>query len=187
MADEPKPENTAGAGGETGTPKVFNQDELDRIVSERLNREKAKYADYDDLRKQVETLAAEKKKRDEKEMTELEKTKAALQEKETVLADLQKDREWRKQWEEKEAASIEKDMANLTEGQKAIVIALPLEQRRLAIAEFQQSVLRGPHAGKGGHIDGIPTLDELNDIRAKYGSSSQRWKDAYLKYRESKL
>lgn len=45
-------------GGQGGKPDTFTQADVDRIVADRLKREreatKAKYADYDDLKKQAE-------------------------------------------------------------------------------------------------------------------------------------
>lgn len=35
------------------------QDELDRIIQKRIDRERAKFADYDELKKQIETLTAQ--------------------------------------------------------------------------------------------------------------------------------
>jgi hypothetical protein len=42
--------------GQTNTPAqgTFNQDDVDRIVRERLDRERAKYADYDDLKQRAQ-------------------------------------------------------------------------------------------------------------------------------------
>lgn len=78
-----------GGGGEGGAPaggaKTFAQDEVDRIVQDRLARERAKYADYEDfktkaakfdevdaaskteLQKANDTAAAEKKRADDTE------------------------------------------------------------------------------------------------------------------------
>lgn len=52
MADDPTP--TPKDGGE----KTFTQAELDRIVEERLKRERAKYADYDQLKAQADKAKA---------------------------------------------------------------------------------------------------------------------------------
>lgn len=57
MPDDPTPP----AGGGDPTPpvadKTFTQADLDRIVGERLAREQAKYADYDDLKTAAGKLA----------------------------------------------------------------------------------------------------------------------------------
>jgi len=185
MADEQKPETTASAGADTAEAKLTQAD-VDRIVAQRLERERAKYSDYDELRKKAETLEAENKKRAEAEMSELQKLQAALSEKDKTLAELQQDREWRQKWEERESEAILSEMESLTAGQQSIINALPLDQRRAAIREFQSSVPRGPHSGKGGKIDGVPTLEELDEIRDKYGPGSQRWREAYKKYKDNR-
>lgn len=38
------------AAGEQQEPRTFTQEEVNSIVADRLNRERAKYADYDDLK-----------------------------------------------------------------------------------------------------------------------------------------
>lgn len=39
---------------ETGAEKKFSQDEVNKLIEERLKREKAKYSDYDTLKTQIE-------------------------------------------------------------------------------------------------------------------------------------
>ena len=54
----------------TGTlPKTFTQDEVDRIVGDRLSRERAKYPDYEDLK----AKAAKLDEMEEASKTELQK------------------------------------------------------------------------------------------------------------------
>jgi hypothetical protein len=64
MPDEAKPEAT--------TETTFTQADVDRIVRERVAREKAKYADYDDLKAKAGTAATveEKMAALEKRLTE---------------------------------------------------------------------------------------------------------------------
>lgn len=52
MADDPTP--PADDKGDEG--KTFTQADLDRIVAERLTREKSKYADYDELKAKASKL-----------------------------------------------------------------------------------------------------------------------------------
>ena len=65
-----------GAGGQEGSDQTFTQADVDRIVADRLKREReavrAKYADYDDLKKKAEGA-----KTAEERMAELEKEIAA--------------------------------------------------------------------------------------------------------------
>ncbi len=62
-------ESTAPATEETAAPETFTQADVDRIVRERVQRERAKYADYDELKakaagvKTVEDRLAEMEKR----------------------------------------------------------------------------------------------------------------------------
>lgn len=68
------------------TPKTFTQDELDKIVADRIAREKKKlekYADYDELKTKLSTFEQAEQERKESEMSELEKLQAKLAEKET--------------------------------------------------------------------------------------------------------
>ncbi len=46
-------EPEGGAGGETRT---FNEDDVNRIVQDRLSRERAKFKDYDEIRAKAEEL-----------------------------------------------------------------------------------------------------------------------------------
>ena len=46
----PTPDPTSNPNPEPTTDQTFTQADLDRIVSERLQRERAKFADYDDLK-----------------------------------------------------------------------------------------------------------------------------------------
>lgn len=50
--------NSAAAGA----AKTFTQEDLDRIIAERLNREKSKYADYDQLKQAAEGRKTEMEK-----------------------------------------------------------------------------------------------------------------------------
>lgn len=62
-------------------PKTFTQAEMDAIIGERLDRERKKYADYSDLKKAAEKLAEIEKG----QMTELERMKAELAERDKLL------------------------------------------------------------------------------------------------------
>jgi hypothetical protein len=54
-------QDAAGSGGKndggTSPDKTFTQADLDRIVADRLGRERSKYGDYDSLKAQAEELA----------------------------------------------------------------------------------------------------------------------------------
>lgn len=69
--------NTQPAGNDTQQQqKTFTQEELERILAERLKREREKYKDYDELKKAAEEL----KKIKESQMSEQEKLQMRLAE-----------------------------------------------------------------------------------------------------------
>lgn len=68
-------ESDSGGGNDVEQPiKTFTQDELDKVVQEHLERERKKYADYDDLRKSKEKLDELEKS----QLSEQEKLKAVF-------------------------------------------------------------------------------------------------------------
>lgn len=91
MADELN-KVSADAGQEQNTEqqaeqKTFTQEDVERIISERLKREREKYKDYAELKK----MAEEYQKLKEAQMSETEKLQAKLAEYERQL--LEKERE----------------------------------------------------------------------------------------------
>ena len=59
--EDPPPPAEGEAGGEQ-PPTTFTQADVDRIVRERVQRERAKFADYDDLKKKAgQTVTAEQR------------------------------------------------------------------------------------------------------------------------------
>ncbi len=75
MADEAPTPDEGTDGGDAG--KTFTQAQLDKIVEERLARERHKYADYDDLKQAAARLAEleDEKKSDEQKL--LDRVEAA--------------------------------------------------------------------------------------------------------------
>lgn len=62
MEETVKQEATPTAGEQQPTGRTFTQDEVNTIIADRLTRERAKYADYDDLKtkaQQFDTTKAE--------------------------------------------------------------------------------------------------------------------------------
>lgn len=56
----PKNDEGGNSDDKGGFKPISSQDELDRIVQKRLDREKAKYADYDDLKTQATAFETER-------------------------------------------------------------------------------------------------------------------------------
>jgi len=63
--------------------KTFTQAELDDIVAKRLDRERKKYGDYDDLKTKLTELQAAEDERKRGELTEIERYKADLEKEQT--------------------------------------------------------------------------------------------------------
>lgn len=191
MADEHKTEQTGNTGQQTDTAngQVFTQDEVNRIVSERLARERAKFVDYDEVKKTAETLAAEKKQREEKELVEQNKWKELVEQREKELEALKPKAERYDAWQTAEAQRIEKELEGLSDTQKTIVNALPLEQRMAAISEFKASTdtrRPGVPAHKGGKgSNGAPTIEDVEEAAKTYGHGSATWREVYGKYRQA--
>jgi len=176
MSDETK---TVEPGTE---PKTFTQEDVNKFVAERAARVKAQYADYDEVKKQAETLAAEKKKREDSELSELEKVNKELERIRAENAELAKDKQWRSDYEKREAERIEVLMKDLDEVQKDIVQSLPLEKRAIAIEQYTKSTPGSPEGGKGGKTN-FNELghDDLSEIKRKYGLSSLQYREALKK------
>lgn len=91
MTDKTTPESetdgTPPESGEKPTGKTFTQQDLDRLIDERLKRERAKYADYGDLKKAAEQWKAH----EDAQKSELEKLQsqvtAAIAERDKAQAD----------------------------------------------------------------------------------------------------
>lgn len=75
MGDEP---NDNGQGGSSkpddANSKTFSQEDVDRVVADRLKRERAKFSDYDDLKAKADKLA----QLEDKDKNEVEKLKEQL-------------------------------------------------------------------------------------------------------------
>lgn len=78
---EPDPEPTPTPAEPDPTPeKTVTQTELDEIVEKRLARERAKYADYDDLKTKAAEFEAEKKRIEDEQLSQSERLQKALDE-----------------------------------------------------------------------------------------------------------
>lgn len=87
MTDEQKQPTTPETGAEPGNKtedkgeKTFTQTELNRIIDERLERERKKYTDYGDLKKAAEQWKAH----EDAQKTELQKLQEQLSSKDSAL------------------------------------------------------------------------------------------------------
>ncbi|MDZ5608569.1 phage scaffolding protein [Bacillus pseudomycoides] len=101
--DTPPDQNT-NPGGTDDPPKTFTQEELDEIVTKRLERERKKstekYGDYDDVKAKLAEYEKAEEERKKQEMTETQRLQAEKEEAE------------RKAQEASEAAQKAQEQAN---------------------------------------------------------------------------
>ncbi|MCR8983407.1 hypothetical protein, partial [Brevibacillus laterosporus] len=78
FAEDNIEEQTPPTDDSVETPKTFTQEELDRIVADRVARERKKtekYADYDELKTKITEYERERDEKQRAEMTEIERWK----------------------------------------------------------------------------------------------------------------
>lgn len=97
--------------------KTFTEDEVNEIIKKRLERERKKYSDYEDLKAQLEQLRQAEEERKRAEMSELDRYKVdlekALNERQTFEQELEKLRESVKQERIKNAFITAATSANI--------------------------------------------------------------------------
>lgn len=77
FADDPEPTPQDPSADPTPEPeKTFTETEVNDIVAKRLERERKKYADYDDIKAQLTELLAAEEEREKAQMSELERAEA---------------------------------------------------------------------------------------------------------------
>lgn len=138
--------------------KTFNQADVDRIIKERLERERTRYADYDELKK----ASGELEKLRKAQMSEQEKKDARIAELERAQAD------WEAQDKARAAAINEKLIraeVRLVAGQMGF--KSPDDAYRLA-------ELAGVEVGEDGSISGVKkALEELKKNKEYLLASEQ--------------
>ena len=180
------PEPTPGANGEP-TPKPvavdsFTKEQVDKAAANARREAESKLTE---AQERLAAFEAKEKERLDAELSEIDKVKKQHEETLAQLEIHKKDSEWRTAWELKEAEAIEKDMEELDDDTKELIVSLPLEKRRAAVSKFKaSSASPNPDATKWVHLKqfGIPTLPEVTALRDKYGAASKEYRDAYKKY-----
>lgn len=92
MADEPNPTPEGGDGKEP--EKTLTQEQVNKIVEERLARERQKYADYDDLKTKAaeyDKLEESKKSEEQKLLERIEAAEKRAEQAEKSVAEAQVD------------------------------------------------------------------------------------------------
>lgn len=157
MADEPtkdteKKETPEGGAG-TGDAK-FTQEEVNKIIAERLAREKSKFSELEQKAKELETLQAKIKEAEEAKLKEKAEWKELAEKHEAKIKELEPFKANWEAWQQAETERIEKmiEDAKLTDDDKALVTKLPLEDRRAMVERLTASNAERRHTpdGKGG-------------------------------------
>jgi len=186
MADEPK---TVEPGTEPVKPeeKTFTQSQLDAIIKDRLARATKEYSDYEDIKKKAETLEAERKKREEAELTENEKLKKDLEEAQRKADEIALEKEqlskFKTDWEERETEKVNKAMEDLSEDVKGEINSLPLEKRMFFINQLKGTKPSNGEWGKKPREGDEITIDS---IMAKKARGDQSWRADFEKYKKMK-
>lgn len=180
MSDETKPDEST----ETQTQeKTFSQAEVDSLIKQRLGREQSKFSDYDDVKKQLETLQAKEKERLEAELTESEKLKKQIDELSLKFDELTLEKEtlskFKTDWEEEETVKVEKAMEGLDEDVKAQINDLPLNKRMFFIEKLKGEKPPSGEWSKTSRSEVI-TIEAIMEKKRKGDDS---WRDDYKKYR----
>lgn len=174
---------TGGVNQEPKEDKLFSQSELNAIIQDRVKRESQKYADYEDVKKQLESLQAKQKEREEAELSEVEKAVAKAKSLESKLAEVNAEAEKYKsqvsEWELEQSAAVEEAMKDLTDEQKEIVNELPLSRRMKAVNTFKASKPSPGSWGKGLNPEHL-TLKAIMDKKSKGDPS---WIKDYQNFR----
>lgn len=140
--------------------KTFTQEELDKILADRIARERKKldkYADYDDVKKKAEELERQEKERKEAEMSEVEKLQTRLEELQAKANEA----------EETKSKTLEAANKRLIKSEFRLV-AKELGVRKDALDDaFVLSDLSGVEVDEEGNVVGVKeALESLKKAKA---------------------
>lgn len=163
MADDPTVEIEGGNGGESsGWTPPATQDDLNRIIKERVDRERAKYQDYPDLKAKASKFdeLAEAQKSEVQRATERAE---ALERELNTIRTTEQIRTWKSQ------------VAEAT-GVPADVLAGSTQEELTAHAEKLKPLLeasrRGPYVPSPGNIPDTPVSDDAAFLRSLFGGGN---------------
>lgn len=189
MAEEQTTETTQTEETKSGQVIFNSQEDFDAVITRRIAKEREKFSDYDDVKSELEKVRQAEKERVEKELTDSEKLKKELEEKESQIADLSVHKDWHEEWERRETEKIEKAMDEFSDDDKDLVNALPLDRRMIMIEKLssKDTSIASPQTGKS-YFNGqpVPTPKEAMEIRTKFGADSLEYRQAAELIRKSK-
>lgn len=161
------PGQGSGDGGAGGGAKTYSQEELDRIIGERLGRERQKYGDYEDLKKR----AGEYDKLKASQMSDLEKAqaKAADEEKKRITAEREaaEARLEAKKLLILEELGLAKSFANRVFGTTEEEIRNDAKALQKLLGEKGKAVGSASNPGGGGGQDEVARARQVAEARNK--------------------
>lgn len=163
MADDPTVEIEGGNGGESsGWTPPATQDDLNRIIKERVDRERAKFSDYNDLKSQASKYAEFEESQKSEVQRATERAEALERELNTIRT-TEQIRTWKSQ------------VAEAT-GVPADVLAGSTQEELTAHAEKLKPLLeasrRGPYVPSPGNIPDTPVSDDAAFLRSLFGGGN---------------
>ncbi|MGE7271360.1 scaffolding protein [Brevibacillus panacihumi] len=147
---EPEPEPTEPPAADPEPAKTFTQEDLDKIVADRIARERKKYADYDEIKKKAEEFEQAEAERKKAEMTAQERLEA------------EKSEALRKAQEAEEAAQRTMSTAN----QRLIKSEFKLLAKEAGVRAdaledaFKLADVSGVTVDEDGNVDGVKAVIE---------------------------
>lgn len=162
-------QNASGGGNSSEGPKTFSQDEVNAIISDRLSREREKFADYESLKEKAAKF-------DEYE----EANKSDLQKAQDEIERLKGEKE--KLENERKVAGIRAKISKET-GVPADLITADTEEAAKAQAEailkFKGESSGSSYGFKGDRGEGVPPetdfsrINDIKDARARVRAIEQ--------------
>lgn len=164
MSDETQTETTQTSETKEGAVVFQSQADFDAVIQRRLAKEKEKFADYDNLKGTVEKLQQEKEEREQAEMSELDKARAALEDAKGQVEQLGEYKTKVEQFETSLREQNLKAMEGWPEEDQELVLKLPLVDQPAAIKRLSNESAAAESAGSRGRVTGSKTVKEIYEM-----------------------
>ena len=185
MAEELKTEiPTSGAAD--GQVVFQSQQDFDAVISRRLEQDRKKYADYDTVKSDLETLTKEKQEREDSEKSEVEKLTDANTGLQAKVDELNKNIDVYADGEKQRNAvvmlKVDEAVKDLTDEEKDLVNAQSTPDLKLNLAGMfgKKEPPKPPSGGKSTMPATTYSLEQLNELKT---TNPPLWRSEYGKYR----
>jgi hypothetical protein len=161
MADDPTAGVEGGTGGEdSGWTPPATQDDLNRIIKERVDRERAKYSDYSDLKAKASKYA----EFEESQKSELQRATERAEALDKELSQIRSARQI-ETWKG-EIAAVTKVPAELLSGSTQEELQASAEK----LKPYLEASQRGPYVPSPGNIPDTPVSNDAAFAASLFGS-----------------